>query len=120
MIHYRKILELNDEGISLKGIASSTEKSIEGSGRQPLNFDYIHSELAKPNVTLSHFDYEYEVECRNNNKKPTLIVAFYVITVNMQIITQQHHEYVESQVKLWKLIGPALLHSSLIEIQVRN
>ena len=96
MIHYRKILELNDEGISLRGIASSTgnsrqkvtetlnlaaekglicpledemtdkwieeflfpEKPLAGSGRQPLNFDYIHSELAKPNVTLSLLHYE--------------------------------------------------------------
>lgn len=90
MIHYRKILELHDEGISLRGIAASTgnsrqkvteviqlaekkglmcpldeemydkwieeflfpEKSLE-SGRQPLDFEYIHKELAKPNVTLS-------------------------------------------------------------------
>nr|WP_238937945.1 hypothetical protein [Anaerobacillus isosaccharinicus] len=28
------------------------EKSLEASGRKPLNFDYIHEELAKPNVTL--------------------------------------------------------------------
>ena len=84
MIHYRKILELHDEGISLRGISASTgnsrqkvtevielakkkglmcpldeemddrwiekflfpEKSLEGSGRQPLNFEYIHKELA--------------------------------------------------------------------------
>uniref|UniRef100_UPI0026EA4595 IS21 family transposase n=1 Tax=Alkalibaculum bacchi TaxID=645887 RepID=UPI0026EA4595 len=46
------------------------EKSFEGSGRQPLNFDYIHKELAKPNVTLSLLHYEYEAECRVNNKIP--------------------------------------------------
>lgn len=27
MIHYRKVLELHDEGISLRGIAESTENS---------------------------------------------------------------------------------------------
>ncbi len=108
MINYRKILELHDDGISLRGIAASTghsrqkvtkaidlakekglvcpldeemtdkwiedflfpEKSQEGSGRQALNFDYIHRELAKPNVTLSLLHYEYEAECRGNNKIP--------------------------------------------------
>ncbi|MGG0891067.1 IS21 family transposase [Cytobacillus horneckiae] len=108
MIHYRKILELHDEGISLRGIASSTgnsrqkvteviqlatmkglncpfdeemddkwieeflfpEKSLEGSGRQPLNFEYIHEELAKPNVTLSLLHHEYEAKSRANNKIP--------------------------------------------------
>ncbi|TDQ31889.1 IS21 family transposase [Aureibacillus halotolerans] len=108
MIHYRKIFELHDEGISLRGIASSTgnsrqkvteiinlatkkglicpleeemtdrwieeflfpEKTMEASGRQPLNFDYIHEELAKPNVTLSLLHHEYEAECRANHKIP--------------------------------------------------
>lgn len=98
MIHYRKILELRAEGISLRGIATSTnhsrqkvteiidlaekkelvcpldeimtdvwieeflypEKTLEASGRQPLDFDYIHQELAKPNVTLSLLHHEYE------------------------------------------------------------
>lgn len=106
MIHYRKILELHHEKISLRGIAVSTgnsrpkvteiieraekkglgypfeeemtdqwieeflfpEKTMEGSGRQPLNLDYIHKELAKPNVTLSLLHHEYEVECRANQK----------------------------------------------------
>lgn len=108
MIHYRKILELHDEGISLRGIAASTgnsrqkvtetinlaerkglvcplddemtdqwieeflfpEKSLEASGRHPLDFDYIHKELAKPNVTLSLLHHEYESNCRVNNKIP--------------------------------------------------
>lgn len=108
MVHYRKILELHKEGISLRGIAASTgnsrqkvteilaiaqkkglvcpleeemtdtwieeflfpEKTLEASGRQPLNFDYIHEELAKPNVTLSLLHHEYEGECRANNKVP--------------------------------------------------
>ncbi|QOY38264.2 IS21 family transposase [Anaerobacillus isosaccharinicus] len=108
MIHYRKILELHDEGISLRGIAASTghsrqkitevislaekkgldcpleeemtdkwieeflfpEKSLETSGRKPLNFDYIHEELAKPNVTLSLLHHEYEAECRASQKIP--------------------------------------------------
>lgn len=46
------------------------EKSMEASGRQPLNFEYIHKELAKPNVTLSLLHHEYEAECRANNKIP--------------------------------------------------
>ncbi|NRD78543.1 IS21 family transposase [Bacillus sp. BRMEA1] len=108
MIQYRKILELHDEGISLRGISSSTgnsrqkvtevielakkkgltcpfdeemndkwieeflfpEKSFEASGRQPIDFEYIHRELAKPNVTLSLLHYEYEVASRANNKIP--------------------------------------------------
>ena len=108
MIHYRKILDLYDEGISLKGISASTghsrqkvkeiiqlaekkglmypldeemddkwieeflfpEKSLESSGRQPLYFEYIHKELAKPNVTLSLLHHEYEAESRANNKIP--------------------------------------------------
>lgn len=108
MIHYQKILELHDEGISLRGIAASTgnsrqkvteiirlaekkgvvcpldeemtdkwieeflfpENTLVDSGRQPLNFDYIHEELAKPNVTLSLLHHEYEAECRANNKIP--------------------------------------------------
>jgi hypothetical protein len=106
--HYQKILELHDEGISLRGISASIgnsrqkvteiirlaekkglvcplddemtdkwieeflfpEKTLEGSGRQPLNFDYIHEELAKPNVTLSLLHHEYEAECRAHNKIP--------------------------------------------------
>src|SRR5690606_23016769 len=108
MIHYRKILELHDEGISLRGIAASTghsrqkvtealaqaekkglvcplddemtdkwieeflfpEKSLEASGRQPLDLEYIHEELAKPNVTLSLLQHEYEAKCRENQKIP--------------------------------------------------
>lgn len=46
------------------------EKSLKASGRQPLNFDYIHKELAKPNVTLSLLHHEYEAECRANEKIP--------------------------------------------------
>lgn len=108
MIQYRKILELHDEGISLRGISTSTsnswqkvteviesakkkgltcpldeemndkwieeflfpEKSLEASGRQPIDFEYIHKELAKPNVTLSLLHYEYDAKSRANNKIP--------------------------------------------------
>jgi hypothetical protein len=107
MLHYRKILELHVEGISLRGIATSTsnsrqkvteviqlakkkrlmcpleeemddkwiveflfpEKSLE-SGRQPLDFECIHKEFAKPNVTLSLLHHEYEAERRANKKIP--------------------------------------------------
>lgn len=40
------------------------EKTLEGSGRLPLDFDYIHDELAKPNVTLSLLHHEYEAKCQ--------------------------------------------------------
>lgn len=46
------------------------EKALESSGRQPIRFDYIHDELAKPNVTLSLLHHEYEAECRVNNTIP--------------------------------------------------
>jgi transposase len=46
------------------------EKSFENSGRFPIDFDYIHAELAKPNVTLSLLHHEYESDCRINNKIP--------------------------------------------------
>jgi transposase len=108
MIQYRKILELHDEGLSMRGISASTgnsrqkvtevielakkkglmcpldeemndkwiedflfpEKTLESSGRQPLDFEYIHKELAKPNVTLSLLHYEYEAQSRANSKIP--------------------------------------------------
>lgn len=108
MIHYRRILELHDEGISFRSIAASTgnsrqkvteiiqlaekkglscpledemtnqwiedflfpEKAFEASGRQPMNFDWIHAELSKPNVTLSLLHHEYEAKCRARNKVP--------------------------------------------------
>lgn len=114
MIHYRKILELYDEGISLRGIAASTghswqkvteiielagkkglecpleeeiddswiedflfpEKTMKGSGRQPLDFEYIHKELAKPNVTLSLLHHEYETRSRANNTIPYSYLSF--------------------------------------------
>ena len=52
------------------------EKSLEASSRQPLNFDYIHEELAKPNVTLSLLHHEYETECRMNKKIPCSYRSF--------------------------------------------
>ena len=42
------------------------EKTLESSGRHPIDFDYVHKELAKPNVTLSLLHHEYEMECRTN------------------------------------------------------
>jgi hypothetical protein len=46
------------------------EKAFEASGRQPMNFDWIHAELSKPNVTLSLLHHEYEAKCRASNKVP--------------------------------------------------
>ena len=55
------------------------EKMLEASGRQPLDFEYIHMELAKPNVTLSllHHEYEAEAECRTNQKIPYSYWSFF-------------------------------------------
>ncbi len=46
------------------------EQMLEVSGRQPLDFEYIHKELAKPNVPLSLLHRKYEAECRTNQKIP--------------------------------------------------
>lgn len=46
------------------------EKQAEAKGRHLPDFDYIHKELAKPNVTLSLLHHEYELDCRANNKIP--------------------------------------------------
>ena len=45
-------------------------KSIENSGYGMIDFELVHRELAKPNVTLSLLHYEYEVNCRANSKIP--------------------------------------------------
>ena len=108
MLQYRKILELNGQGISMRSIAANTgnsrpkvsevikkseekglewpfteemtdhwlegflfpEKTRELKGRELPDFEKIYKELAKPNVTLSLLHYEYELECRNNDKIP--------------------------------------------------
>lgn len=46
------------------------ERSREAKGRELPDLDYIHTELAKPNVTLSLLHYEYEVQCRNSGTIP--------------------------------------------------
>lgn len=46
------------------------ERSREAKGRELPDLDYIHTELAKPNVTLSLLYYEYEVQCRNSGTIP--------------------------------------------------
>lgn len=46
------------------------EKTLESSGRHPIDFDYVHKELAKPNVNLSLLHHEYEMECRTNKRIP--------------------------------------------------
>ncbi|GGB53330.1 hypothetical protein GCM10011409_33670 [Lentibacillus populi] len=52
------------------------ETTLEASGRKPLDFEYIHKELAKPNVTLSLLHHEYEIECRANHKIPYSYCSF--------------------------------------------
>lgn len=46
------------------------EKIMEGSGYRPMDFEYIHKELAKKNVNLKLLHYEYEVQCRAENSIP--------------------------------------------------
>lgn len=46
------------------------QKRPKAKGRQTPNFDKIHEELAKPNVTLSLVHYEYEQDCRQNGTIP--------------------------------------------------
>ncbi|MDP0529346.1 IS21 family transposase [Lacticaseibacillus paracasei] len=46
------------------------EQKPESKGRQLPDYDYVHKELAKPNVTLSLLYYEYEQQCRQNDAVP--------------------------------------------------
>lgn len=46
------------------------QKQPMAKGRQIPDFEKIHEELAKPNVTLSLVHYEYEQECRQNGTIP--------------------------------------------------
>lgn len=108
MFHYRKVIELAEEGHSIRGIAASTghsrqkirdviqfskekgitcplseemtdkwleeflypEKMLEGKGRSPIDFEYLHKELSKPHVTLSLLHSEYEITSRSNKQIP--------------------------------------------------
>lgn len=114
MIHYRKIMELADDEVSLRTISASTgngrpkvteilqlakekglncplseemddqwieeflypHKAIENSGYGMIDFDQVHKELARPNVTLSLLHHEYEVNCRTNGKIPYAYRSF--------------------------------------------
>lgn len=46
------------------------EKSMEGSGYRSIDFDYVHKELAKKNVTLTLLHNEYEAQCRSEKTIP--------------------------------------------------
>ncbi len=46
------------------------EKMVDSKGRKLPDFDYIHKEMAKPNITLSLLHHEYVTECRANHKLP--------------------------------------------------
>ena len=46
------------------------ELKPESKGRQMPDYDYVHKELAKPNVTLSLLYYEYEQQCRQTETVP--------------------------------------------------
>lgn len=42
----------------------------EAKGREAPNYEYLHKELAKPNVTLTLLYYEYEASCRQSGTVP--------------------------------------------------
>src|SRR5690625_3852297 len=46
------------------------EKKQEASGRHLMDFEYIHKELAKPNVTLTLLHDEYDQEAHDVSKIP--------------------------------------------------
>lgn len=52
------------------------EKSMEGSGYRPIDFEYIYKELAKKNVNLKLLHHEYEVQCRAENAIPYTYRSF--------------------------------------------
>lgn len=52
------------------------EKAMEGSGYRPMDFEYIHKELAKKNVNLKLLHHEYEVQCRAENAIPYAYRSF--------------------------------------------
>lgn len=121
MFPYRKILELHDEGVSLRSIATITqhsrqkvteviklaekkgvlmplddgitdpwledflypEKKQENSGRHLMDFDKIHEELAKPNITLTLLHDEYVRESKSVGKIPYAYRTF----------TEHYHNY---------------------------
>ncbi|WP_354005805.1 transposase [Fictibacillus terranigra] len=97
------------------------EKSLKASGRQPIDFDHIHKELAKPNVTLSLLHHEYETECRVNKKIPYSYRSFvrhYSSYANKHKATLRISA--ANQEKSWKLTGPVPPPSSLTGTQVKK
>lgn len=46
------------------------EKTMEGSGYHPMDFDYIHKELGKKGVNLKLLHHEYEATCRSKGTIP--------------------------------------------------
>jgi hypothetical protein len=77
----------------------SPEKTMKASGRQPLNFDYIHEELAKHNVTLSLLHHEYESECRSNQKIPYSYRSFLRHYASTRTSTKPHCGFAGNQEK---------------------
>jgi transposase len=52
------------------------EQQLEAKGRHLPDFNLVHKELAKPNVTLTLLHEEYEVECRTSGKIPYAYRSF--------------------------------------------
>ena len=51
-------------------------KSMAGSGYQPIDFEYVHKELAKKNVSLTLLHHEYEAHCRASGTIPYAYRSF--------------------------------------------
>lgn len=67
------------------------EKLLESSGSQPLDFDYIHQELAKPIVTLSHYIMNMRQSVGRTTRFLNTIAALFANTVAMQISIKLHY-----------------------------
>ncbi|QQK77782.1 IS21 family transposase [Salicibibacter cibarius] len=61
------------------------EKKLEASGRQMIDFDYLHEELAKPHVTLTLLHQEYEKKAQEQEKIPYAYRTF----------TEHYHDFAQ-------------------------
>src|SRR5699024_5706740 len=52
------------------------EKAMEDSGYRPIDFEYVHKELAKKNITLTLLHHEYEAQCRAEKAIPYAYRSF--------------------------------------------
>jgi len=96
------------------------EKKQEASGRYLMNFDQVHTDLAKPNVTLTLLHDEYSREAKSNGKIPYAYRTF----------AEHYHDYAlkykatmrirRNQEKLWRSIGQEVRFLLLTQILERK